>query len=59
MIDLTFATGGISDSVLFWGPIERWALTQDHIPIEIHLQRRADAGATPESRPIFRLDKAN
>jgi hypothetical protein len=46
-IDLTFATYGIRQRVLQCIPKEEWALTQDHIPIEIrldgHIQVRQQA----------------
>jgi hypothetical protein len=59
VIDLTFGTGGIRHRVLRCGPIERWALTQDHIPIEIHVQCQRDTNATTATRLAYRLDKAD
>lgn len=59
VIDLTFATRGIRDSVQFCGPNEQWALTQDHIPIEIRLARRRLTRDTQTARRMYRLDKAD
>jgi endonuclease/exonuclease/phosphatase family metal-dependent hydrolase len=59
VIDLTFGTEGIRQRVLRCGPVERWALTQDHIPIEIHTQYQRNEGVATATRPVYRLDKAD
>src|SRR5205814_2106511 len=39
VIDLTFATDGLQQSVTRCGPMDGWAIALDHIPIDIRLSR--------------------
>jgi hypothetical protein len=59
VINLTFSSGGIKEDILFCGPINRWALTQDHLPIEIHIQRTRADSAPPDNLQPLRLDRAD
>jgi hypothetical protein len=58
VIDLTFSSEELERRVEFCGPEERWALTQDHIPIRLTL----NVGILPNPQANstrFALDKAN
>jgi hypothetical protein len=53
-IDLTFTSLVLTNRVVFCGPEERWAITQDHIPIRIHLSVAIDP---PRPRERFAIQK--
>jgi hypothetical protein len=58
VIDLTFSSEELERRVNFCGPEERWALTQDHIPIRLTL----NMGTLPNphaNSTRFALDKAD
>ena len=56
VIDLTFASQALSERVIFCGPEERWALSQDHIPIRIEFDIHASR-ETHRDRKRFALEK--
>ena len=56
-IDLTFASGTISQRVLFCGAEPRWALTWDHIPIRIDID--IAPGVAQEEGRRYALAKLN
>ena len=55
VIDLTFATPALCQRVSFCGTEERWALTQDHIPIRLTLD--LISAAPPVQQDRFALGK--
>jgi len=56
VIDLTFATERILNTILYCGPEERWAITKDHIPINIRL---SIATTPPPPSRRYALQKLN
>ena len=58
VIDLTFASPGISGRVVYCGPEERWAMPQDHIPIKIIVDvgQLRDTHAKRMRYALYRLD---
>jgi hypothetical protein len=58
VIDLTFATQDICERLVVCGPRDDWALTPDHIPIQIEFE--ADQPPPPEGQrfALKRLNKA-
>ena len=54
VIDLTFVSRALRDRVMFCSPVDQWAITADHLPIQIHLQ----TGINPQSiRRKYAVDK--
>jgi len=56
VIDLTFATPILSEKILYCGPQDHWAVTNDHIPIDIAIDHTTKP--QPKSKR-YALDKAN
>jgi exonuclease III len=56
VIDLTFASPAIRDRLIFCGTVNRWAITQDHIPIRIQIDLNMQSPATSKR---FALKKLN
>lgn len=57
VIDLTFASEAIRDLVQFCGPMDHWATTQDHIPIDIQITLPTEEPAPSKRYALERLDK--
>jgi len=56
-IDLTFMQEALADRLAFCGPENAWALTADHIPIQIALDVAAPAQQTHQRYAIKKLDQ--
>lgn len=56
VIDLTFATPTLSEKILYCRPQDQWAVTNDHIPIDIAIDHSTKP--QPKSKR-YALDKAN
>jgi endonuclease/exonuclease/phosphatase family metal-dependent hydrolase len=49
-IDLAFISHTLSNRVEFYGTVDAWALTQDHIPIKLVLDIRTGYGQQPQRK---------
>ena len=58
VIDLTFATDGLQQSVTRCGPMDGWAIALDHIPIDIRLSRACHPRPPSRRYAIRKLDRA-
>ena len=57
VIDLTFATAAIQERIIYCGVVDKWALTQDHIPILVQMDLRPPVtGATSMRYALDKLD---
>lgn len=57
VIDLTFASEAIRELVQFCGPMDHWATTQDHIPIDIQIALPTEELVPSKRYALERLNK--
>lgn len=57
VIDLTFASEAMKEAIQYCGPVDQWATTQDHIPIDIRILLTPAEPAQSRRYAMEKLDK--